>query len=520
VRSARLAAAGSTARNPLASKEEVDMTGRYRKPYRQLAGVTATLCGIIFLAACAHAPAKGVTAPSGTTKAATVEPVRPEPVIGPAPAVAPARISEIEDLRRIPQRLQKLAEQAGTDLELGEARRAELLQEYLRHFFRPWTSPTPIFDPADSAYFMKRQAQGEWYGVNKRKVPRKKLQELVANCDLRRFPSRNDRAIAVAPGHLRGLPTPLPFYEKQNDEPFDMLSYPQVKLNEPLRVLHQSADGAWLFVETAYSNGWLQSRDVALVDHAFIKKWMAAPHLVIVRDLAPVSDGKGVGTFQAKLGTVLPLAEQSDDEWEVLVASAGEKGIAETHHSDIPRAAAAPFPLPFDAKNIALIGDQLLGEPYGWGEMYDLRDCSALLRDFFLPFGIWLPRTAADQIASVRHREDLAALDPIEREERIKDRGIPFLSLLFKPGHIMLYVGEDRDGRALVFHDAWSIRVKDGAGERKQIIGEASITTLEPGKELGLVETSSLLERVTEMATLTNRFSGGNGTGSAPVTKR
>lgn len=417
----------------------------------------------------------------------------------------PATSAEIQDLTRIPQSLSKLASQAAPRTVINDQCKEQLHAEYLRHYFAPWTSRKPLFDPVDSVEFMEKEARGNWFGQNKRKVPRPQLQELLANCRLDHFPSRNDLAIAVAPAHLRGLPTPLPLYEKANDEPFDMLSYPQLKLNEPLRIMHQSADGAWLFVETAYSNGWLESRDVALVDEEFIKSWMQAPHAVIIRDHAAVSDGREVGTYQAKIGTMLPVTDQNEEGLEVAVASVGEGGVAELGTTWISRTKAVPFPLPFNADNIALIGNQLLGEPYGWGEMYDLRDCSALLRDFFMPFGIWLPRTALDQIDSVRHRQQLAKLGPEEKRTLIEERGIPFLSLLFKPGHIMLYAGEGEEGEPLVFHDAWSIRVKEDEGERKRIIGIASVTTLEPGKELGLVPKSSLLDRVTEMATITER---------------
>jgi hypothetical protein len=189
----------------------------------------------------------------------------------------------------------------------------------------------------------------------------------------------------------------------------------------------------------------------------------------------------------------------------VLVASAGEGGKAETRSSRIPREVAALFPLEFKKEKIALIGNQLLNQPYGWGEIYDLRDCSAMLRDFYLPFGIWLPRTSADQIASVSERLQLASLAPPEKRELIRKNALPFLSLLYKPGHIMLYVGLDSEGRPLVFHDAWSIRVKNSNGERTKIIGTAVITTLEPGKELGLAPGTSLLERSTELATITQR---------------
>ena len=131
-----------------------------------------------------------------------------------------------------------------------------------------------------------------------------------------------------------------------------------------------------------------------------------------------------------------------------------------------------------------------------------------MLRDFFLPFGIWLPRTAAEQIGSTRQHRDLAGLAPREKDETIRREGLPFLTLFYKPGHIMLYVGTDPQGRPVVFHNAWSIRVKDATGERTQFIGKAVITTLEPGRELGLAEGGSLLEQGTALANITDRCAG------------
>lgn len=433
----------------------------------------------------------------------------------PATGTGPARDVEIQDLIRIPQKLGGLATAAAGRLGISAACSEQLLDDFKGRYFSRWLSSEPIYGHAESIDFMKKETRGGWYGTNKRRIPRKQMQQLLENCALDSFPSRNDAAIAVAPGHLRGLPTQLPFYEKSDGAPFDMLSYPQVKLNEPLRVLHRSRDGVWLFVETGYSNGWLETRDVALVDESFIDTWLMAPLLVIVRDYQPVSDGRGVGTFPAKVGTILPLTQAGEGWWEARVASAGEGGRAETRSSRIPKEAAAPFPLPFGPDNVTLIGDQLLGQPYGWGESYGLRDCSALLRDFFAPFGIWLPRTSSDQMASVPQRLPLAALAPAQKEEEIRSKSLPFLTLIHKPGHVMLYVGEDGDGRPLVFHSAWSIRLKDGEGGRTKVIGTSAITSLEPGKELGLVPGRSLLEQASELATITKRCNSA-GTPAAP----
>ena len=447
------------------------------------------ICSALLLGACSVTPKKGPT----------------EVAKEPTKVVTPVRDADIADLTRIPQKLAELPAVTDERLQIDPACSTQLLDEFKNRYFSRWTTSVPLYDFEESRDFMKKEANGGWYGTNKRKVSRKLLQGLLENCALKSFPSRNDTAIAVAPGHLRGLPTPMPFYEKINDEPFDMLSYPQVKLNEPLRVLHSSRDGVWLFVETAYSNGWLEARDVALVDAELIDSWMQAPHLVIIRDYQAVSDGRGIGTFPAKIGTILPLAQTWEGWWEVRVASAGEGGKAEIRTSRIPRAAAAPFPLAFNKENVTLIGDELLGQPYGWGELYDLRDCSALLRDFYMPFGIWLPRASSDQIASVPRRVPLAELAAPEKEKLIMGKSLPFLTLLFKPGHIILYAGEDREGRPLAFHAPWSVRVQEGEGARKQIVGISAVTSFALGKELGLVPGSSLLEKVTELGTVTDR---------------
>jgi cell wall-associated NlpC family hydrolase len=413
--------------------------------------------------------------------------------------------TEIDDVLLLPQEITHYANVAGERLTIGPVCRNRLLTEFRERYYAPWTDNSSRYDLVETKEYMKKVAKAKWYGVNRRLMPAGKLRGILANCALDNFPSRNEKAISIVPTHLRGLPTHLPLFEATNGYPFDMLQYPQVKANEPLRVLHVSQDGIWLFVESVYSNGWLKARDVAIADQSFIDSWMALPQLVIIRDDVTVKDEKNGTSYRAEIGTFLPLAEAGEAWWEAEVASVGKERKAVSSQSRISRESAGRFPLPFNRENISLIGDQLAGQPYGWGEMHGLRDCSAMLRDLFQPFGIWLPRTATDQIESVRQRLDLSGKQPRDKEEAIRRQAVPFLTLLFKPGHIMLYIGTDSRGRPLVFHNAWSIRVKDSSGEHSQLIGKAVITTLEPGKEAGLVEGSSLIEKMTTISTITDR---------------
>jgi hypothetical protein len=65
----------------------------------------------------------------------------------------------------------------------------------------------------------------------------------------------------------------------------------------------------------------------------------------------------------------------------------------------------------------------------------------------------------------------------------ILKKGIPYLTLIWRRGHIMLYIGSHQ-GRVLVFHNFWGVRTKGFLGrETKKIVGHAAITTLHPGME-------------------------------------
>jgi len=144
---------------------------------------------------------------------------------------------------------------------------------------------------------------------------------------------------------------------------------------------------------------------------------------------------------------------------------------------------------------MAGLAQNLLGQPYGWGGLFGWRDCSATLRDLMAPFGLWLPRNSGDQAQAGARFIELAELSPAEKEERIQALGVPWLSLLWLPGHIMLYVGAPQ-GQALVLHSAWGLKTwRPFIGEGRALIARTVITSLEPGKELADRQ-GSLLERV------------------------
>jgi hypothetical protein len=124
-----------------------------------------------------------------------------------------------------------------------------------------------------------------------------------------------------------------------------------------------------------------------------------------------------------------------------------------------------------------------------------------MTRDFFAPFGIWLPRHSEDQVKEVGTYIDLQGFDSEQKEKIILEKGVPYLSLLWRKGHIMLYIGE-QSGRALIFHNIWGLKTRALSGrEGRKIIGQAVITTLCPGAELSCLDPQdgSLLKNISAM---------------------
>jgi hypothetical protein len=349
---------------------------------------------------------------------------------------------------------------------------------------------------------MREHGQWPWYGENRRKVTPVRLQELLANCDLEHLPSLNREAIALYPSSMRVLPTTTPFLKKADDFPFDVLQNASLKMNDPLRVLHVSADGLWLFVKGSDASGWVESRDVGYLSESQVDEWMKKDLVVVVDDGALLRDGKGEAVRKVKLASLFPCIGEDESSYTVSVALPSDGHGVRVIQARLSKQSARRFPLELNRENVAMVGNQLLGKPYGWGGMYLNRDCSSMIRDFYLPFGIWLPRGSYNQIHS-GDAISLAGLTGNEKERLLRERGVPFLTLVHLNGHIMLYVG-NINGRPLVFHSLWKVSIRDGEGDvSKHVIGKSIISTLTPGSELSLAS-GTLLDKVRSILVLSD----------------
>jgi len=398
-------------------------------------------------------------------------------------------VDRIEDFSKIPQDIRPFAAAIKDSMPTDE--QSQALQQFRKRYFAPWTATEPLFNISIVTKEIKEFAGKTWYGENRRNVEPERIQKLLSLADWGRLPSMNRLGVVIKPTFIRVLPTIRPFYEAPDDFPFDQLQFAEIKLNEPVRILHASKDGAWLYIETSYANGWVEPDAVRFADESFRKRMVNAAQVVVVRDFAILQTEQGNVLPQPKIGTLYPLVKEETDNWLVEVAVAGDGQQAALKTARIAKNDARRHPLPFTPEALTRIGNELLKTPYGWGELYRDRDCSATTRDFFLAFGIWLPRNSMKQITSGPFIS-LADLSSANKEKLIREQGIPFRTLVHQKGHIMLYIGL-HEGKPVVLQTAWALRYKPkDCPEKKFYIGRTVLSTLEAGKELSLSKGTTL----------------------------
>lgn len=416
----------------------------------------------------------------------------------------------IRDVRELPQdHASFLSPEAADEEFLGQAEQARMDEDFNIIFFSVWHQERPFYARPEKVGqdFIKYNFK-PGYGENKLKLPSSWIKKLRENAELVQYPNALVRGITIRNTNLRELPTNSPHFTRPDSDsdgwPFDNLQRSAVPANTPVFVCHFSADRAWALVETSFTFGWIPAEDFALVDEDFVRRWESGRYAVIIRDRTPVLDEGGRFVFMSSVGHVFPMNDRRDDKVRIFIAVAGPDGQALIRHGVMPDTAAAAKPFRMNRLNAVRVANEMIGEPYGWGGLYGNRDCSAMTRDFYTVFGIWLPRHSEDQVREAGIFIDLQGLTPGEKEKVILEKGVPYLSLLWRRGHVMLYIGA-KEGRALIFHNIWGLRTKDLRGrEGRKIIGQAVITTLEPGRELLNTdrEAGTLLDNITAMNVL------------------
>lgn len=400
-----------------------------------------------------------------------------------------------QKIHEVPQNAIVILNHQHNQYYVNRAFQKKLSNNFLNHYFEPWFNPYAIGSAKeilkDEQHTIVHTMKHSGWDENLQKHNPAWIRRIAKNMHLESFPNLRMKAITINATSLRALPSDSPMFgnPKKAGEgfPFDYLQKSYLNSNLPIYILHTTRNGAWDLVLTPERSwGWVPSKDIAIVNNRFIQAWAQKRAFVTpIEEQQPVLDSHSHFYFLTRIGEILPLVKQMPISYHVLVAVKDSMGNAEIKIAKIYKKSSKLWPLPASSKSIASLANKLLGAAYGWGGLYSYRDCSATLKDLFAPFAIWLPRSSGDQ-ARAGHYVSLARKDSPNKAQTIMQNGIPFFTLLWLHGHIMLYIGSDQD-QLYAFHSPWGVHTMKSNTEGRILIGQAVITPLNLGQGLAEV---------------------------------
>ena len=361
-------------------------------------------------------------------------------------------------------------------------------REYNRKFFKPWfrKKMNLSWRQKNWQFLFARQRMYSRYGS---RISRKWFRYQIRNSNFKAYESVLKSAITVRHSDIKIYPTKQDFYynPKRTGEgfPFDYNQNSSININTPLIVSHYSKDKKWVYIRSSYAYGWLPVSDIAFVSKYFKKQFMNNNYAVTLRDNMFVKN-RGFKSI-VKLGTIFPIDVKSK---KYMMATKTKSGYAKvTLLKAKKKWTIAKKPIAFNPSNVAMISNQLVGEPYGWGGKMMARDCSSMTKDFFAPFGIFLRRNSREQRYDGKRVVSLRWMSAKKKKRIILEKAKPFRSLLYVGGHITLYVGQ-RKGEPIILHNYWGARLNN---QKKRIFGRAILTTTQIGKERKDIKKKAML---------------------------
>ncbi|MDF1877915.1 SH3 domain-containing protein [Sulfurimonas sp. SAG-AH-194-L11] len=366
-------------------------------------------------------------------------------------------------------------------------------EEYEKQYFKVWNLDKVSISLQDAKWAHRRYKVGDTYGENLQLHTEAFFRDNLQNANYEAYQSINKKALTLVNVNLRAFPTNKPVLKdpKQAGEgfPFDYLQNSSIAANKPLIISHYSKNKKWAFVESSFAFGWVKSRNIVIINDKYTKIWQKAQQVFIVKEGVPIYSQDNEFLFKSRIGMILPLVEEDEDFYTVLTLSKYKNKKPLYIQSKIEKTIASRGILKFNAQNINMILKEVSKTNYGWGGIFAQRDCSSTLRDFYAPFGLWLPRNSSKQ-SSLGKIIKLEGLSNDAKLKILKKEGLAFRTLVYKQGHIALYVGEYKN-QAIIFQNVWGVKTKKDGVEGRFIIGRPIFSTLEVGKNLKNFDTNA-----------------------------
>lgn len=406
--------------------------------------------------------------------------------------------SDIYDLQNVAQDVEIYTPAVVTNSSIDQ-------KEFVKQYFSIWNMETIPYHVDTIKWPFKYYKYPKVYGENLQLLEQGFFDKMYENSNFTDYSTINKKAITLHYANIRAFPTDRPVLldprKAGEGFPFDYMQISSIEANKPLFVSHCSKDKEWMYVYSSFTSGWIKSDEVVFLEDRYTDFIEQTKHVFITKEGTPIYDRDGNFLFSSRIGMVLPYISEDEESYTVLTVGRYRGNEALYIESTISKKIANEGILEFNSENVVQIIKEVSKTDYAWGGLYGQRDCSSTIRDYFTPFGIWLPRNSSKQ-SIVGDVISLEGLDDGQKIALIKEKAKPFKTLLYKKGHIMLYVGVVKNN-IILFQNVWGIKTKSWGKEGRIIIGKPIFSTLYLGDhQRDFDEGTSIITNLKSMNTL------------------
>ncbi len=313
-------------------------------------------------------------------------------------------------------------------------------------------------------------------------------------------------ALTTAYTDIRLMPADTNFLYDKITYDIDRLQVASLDIGTPLVALLSTKDNKWTYVVSYTAEGWVKTKDIAFTTKQTFSDWINEKNFVVVTNTkADFYINKEMTKYQdsIRMSTKLPMLKKiNDDIICVKIPKNTNKGNLIFEKVYLYSEDVNIGYLKYTQRNVLKQAFKHINSPYSWGGYNGDPDCSTFIRQVFGCFGLILPRNSLAQIKSGNKQTNLKKSDDLEKSKEIISKTTPAISLLYLPGHIMLYIGNEND-TPYIIHAIWGNEHFINKKERVvSFINKVVVSNLDIGKE---TSKGSLLHRIKKVNTLTLR---------------
>ena len=307
-----------------------------------------------------------------------------------------------------------------------------------------------------------------------REITTAELKTILNNRNLEKVQDQNKplKGIVVQRSNLRSIPTNTHFYSNRNTKYLDNIQETELLVNTPVLILHTSRDDKWFFVLSPTYYGWVIRENIAYATDSDWNYFINTTEFIIIID-----DQLQIDDTVLDMSVKLPYNGFDDKNYRVIMPKKNNNGYVKKFNTHIAKEKANIGYLPYTQNNLYSQAIKYIGTSYQFGGYTGGVDCSSYVSNVFRTFGFQFPRNTSSQNNSVGKIINLEDINEKQKLELIEQHP---LALLYQQGHVMIYLGKEKEKHYIIHANATTMNV--------------AINPLENSKNLKAIDKIVLIE--------------------------